>query len=391
MSERKVDDFLVFGAPRLGEAAIAEVVDSLRSGWIGTGPKVARFEDTFRRYADAPHAVAVSSCSAALHLSLLVAGVGPGDEVITTPMTFCATVNAILHVGARPVLVDCDRRTQLIDPGRVEDAIGPATRAILPIHFAGRPCDLDALGELARRHDLRLIEYAAHAIDARCRGRKIGSAADLTCFSINATKNLTTGEGGMVTTASAEWAEALRVWRMHGQSRGAWDRSEERASTHYHATVPGFKYNMTDLQAALGIHQLAALHDALARREAIWKRYDDGLADLPLELPAPAEADTVHARHLYTVMVDPDRAGVGRDAFAARLREQGVGSGVHYVGVHLQPYHRRALDVGPESFPNATWISERTVSLPLSPTLEDADVERVIGAVRRVLGATHGT
>jgi dTDP-4-amino-4,6-dideoxygalactose transaminase len=378
---------LTFGAPHVEEEEIREVVDSLRSGWLGSGPKVARFEERFRDYTGAGHAVAVSSCSAALHLSLLAAGIGPGDEVITCALTFCATAHAVEHVGARPVLVDCDRRTQTLDPAQVEAAITPATRAVLPVHFAGRPCDLDAIGALAARHDLVVIEDAAHAIEARFRGRKIGSVSPFTCFSFYATKNVATGEGGMVTVPDAGQAETLRILRNHGLSRDALARHDDAESLHYEVVARGFKYNLTDLAAGLGLHQLARVDEGLRRRQAVWARYDAAFADLPVDTPAPEEPGTLHARHLYTLMVDRERAGLSRDELARRLRARRIGTGVHYVAVHLQPYYRKRYGLRPEAFPESTWISERTLSLPLSAGLSDDDVEDVVSAVRDALGA----
>jgi dTDP-4-amino-4,6-dideoxygalactose transaminase len=378
--------FLVFGAPFIEEAEIAEVVDTLRSGWIGTGPKVARFEDLFRRYIGAEHAIAVSSCTAALHLCLVAAGVGPGSEVITTAMTFVATANAVVHAGAVPILTDCDRRTGLMDPERVEAAITPRTRAIIPVHLHGRPCAADAIMEIAARHGLVVIEDAAHATEARHRGRKIGAIGHMTAFSFYVTKNMTTGEGGMVTTADPSLAESIRRYGLHGLSHDAWARFADASRRHYTAAVAGFKYNMTDLQAALGIHQLAKIERGLERRNEIWRRYDEAFARLPVELPPPAEPETVHARHLYALGIDRAGAGIDRDAFMDRLRALGIGSGVHFVGVHRQPYYARRFGHRPEDFPNATWIGERTISLPLSAGLTDADVEAVIAGVSRVLG-----
>ncbi len=378
-------DFLVFGAPQILEDEIEEVVDSMRSGWLGTGPKVARFEDAFREYIGSTHAVAVNSCTAGLHLSMLVAGLKPGDEVITTPMTFCATVNSIIHAGATPVLVDCDRETQLIDPQRIEDAITPRTRAIVPVHFAGRACDMDAIMDIARRHDLIVIEDAAHAIETEYRGRKIGTIGHLTAFSFYVTKNVVTGEGGMVTTNDADMADKIKMYALHGMSRDAWRRYSDAGYKHYSVVFPGFKYNMMDIQAAIGIHQLARVEQNWVRRNQIWSLYNQAFADLPIDLPAPDEPDARHARHLYTIMVDKERTGMDRDEFMQRLYEMNIGTGVHYVGVHLHPYYREHFGYRPEDFPNATWISERTVSLPLGPKMSDADVEDVITAVRLLL------
>jgi len=366
---------------------IDEVVDSLRSGWIGTGPKVARLEAMVREYTGAVHTVAVNSCTAALHLSLLAADVGAGDEVITTPMTFCATANSIIHAGGRPVFVDCDRDTQLIDVKQIEAAITPRTKAIVPVHFAGRVCDMQAISDIARRHNLRVIEDAAHAIEGRYAGKKVGTMSDMTCFSFYVTKNVTTGEGGMVATADPDLADRIKTQALHGMSRDAWKRFSDAGYKHYEVVSPGFKYNMMDLQAAIGLHQFDHVEIWLGRRNEIWQRYSDELRDLPIGLPPKDDPHSRHARHLYTLMIDPDSAGITRDEFMTRMHKRNIGTGVHYVGVHMHPWYRENLGTRAEDFPNATWISERTVSIPLTPHLEDQDVTDVIDAVRESL---HG-
>jgi dTDP-4-amino-4,6-dideoxygalactose transaminase len=376
--------YIVFGSPQIGEEEIAEMCATLRSGWIGTGPKVRRFEDLFREYVGARHAVAVNSCTAALHLSLLVSGVEAGDEVITTPMTFCATANAIQHAGARPVFVDVDPDTMNLDPAAVASAITPRTRAIVPVHLAGRPCPMDDILALARRHGLLVIEDAAHCIEGRYRGRKIGAISPLTCFSFYVTKNMTTGEGGMVTTESDELAARLKMYALHGMSADAWHRFSDKGYKHYQVVFPGFKYNMTDMQAALGLHQIGRLEDHLRRRNEIWRRYDESFADLPVRLPAAAEPNTVHARHLYTLRVLPC-SGRERDDVLQELHGLGVGTGVHYTALHLHPYYREKLGYRPGMFPHAERIGTTTLSLPLSAKLTDADVEHVVSAVRKVL------
>jgi dTDP-4-amino-4,6-dideoxygalactose transaminase len=385
MQTHKRKEFLIFGAPLIEEAEINEVVDSLRSGWIGTGPKVARFEEMFRQYIGCKYAVAVNSCTAGLHLSMLAAGVGPGDEVITTTMTFVSTVNAILHTGATPVLVDCDLTTGLIDPHQVEDAITSRTRAIVPVHLYGRPCDMQAIMDIADRHGLLVIEDAAHAVEAEYHGQKIGRIGHLTCFSFYVTKNITTGEGGMVTTNDPEYASKIKINALHGLSKDAWKRYSDEGFIHYQVIQPGFKYNMMDLQAAIGIHQLPRVNSWLARRDEIWKLYNEAFADLPVTVPAPDEPGTVHAHHLYTLLIDKKRCGLTRDEFMEQLHALNIGSGVHYVAVHLHPYFKEIYDFKPLDFPNATWISKRTVSIPLSPKLKENDVEDVVRSVSSIL------
>jgi len=384
---RSRDRFLVFGAPAVGEEEIAEVVATIRSGWLGTGPKVARFEEDFRRYRRAEHAVAVSSCTAALHLSLLAAGLRPGDEVITTPMTFCATVNAIIHAGGTPVLADVDPATMNLDPRKVEERLTSRTRAILPVHFAGRPCDLDALGGLAARHGLFLIEDCAHAIEAEYHGRPVGGFGRFGCFSFYVTKNVTTVEGGMVLARDEADAARIKMLALHGMSKDAWKRFSDEGYKHYYVVEAGFKYNMTDLQAAIGIHQLRRVEDYWRRRLEVWRRYDAAFADLPIGRPAPPEPHTRHGLHLYTILVDERTAGLSRDAFLAAMTAHNIGVGVHYLSVPEHPFYQQRFGWRPENTPNAMRIGRQTVSLPLSARLTDEDVTDVISAVRRCLGA----
>lgn len=377
-------DYLVFGSPDIRQPEIDEVVATLKSGWIGTGPRTARFEEAFRRYTGSPHARAVSSCTAALHLTLLAAGLKEGEEVITTPMTFAATANAILHARGRPVFVDCEWPTGLIDPHRIEEAITPRTRAVLPVHLAGRPCEMDAICDVAGRHSLLVISDAAHAIEARYKGRSVGVIGDAACFSFYVTKNVTTCEGGMITTPHRDWNDRIEVLALHGQSRGAWKRYSDDGFKRYEIVAPGFKYNMTDLQAALGWHQLARVEESLRRREEIWRRYDEAFRGLPVLAPPPEPPDRRHARHLYTLMVDIETLGVSRDEFQDALHRENIGSGIHYVSIHLQDYYQRTFRFKPGDFPNASRISERTLSLPLSPKLTDQDVADVIAAMRKL-------
>ena len=379
------EDFLVFGSPRIEEDEIAEVVDSLRSGWLSTGPKVAKFEDMFRDYIGSRHAVALHSCTAGIHLAMIVSGLRPGDEVITTSMTFAATANAITHVGARPVFVDIDLPSMNISPEKIEEVVTSKTKAVIPVHFAGRPCRMDEIVDLAKRYELQIIEDAAHAIEAVYHGRKIGSIGELSAFSFYVTKNLATGEGGMVTTDRDDYADRIKRYGLHGMSKGAWRRYSDEGFKHYHVVFPGYKYNMMDIQAAIGIRQLPKVESYLVEREKVWAAYDEAFADLPLEIPAPAEPDTRHARHLYTILLDVDRLTVGRDTIQEALFREGIGTGIHFVALHLHPFYAKTCGYRPGDFPNAEYVSHRTLSLPLSAKLTEEDVDDVIRAVRKVV------
>jgi dTDP-4-amino-4,6-dideoxygalactose transaminase len=379
------DDYLVFGSPQILEPDIEEVVATLRSAWLGTGPKAAAFERAFGAYVGAGQAVAVHSCTAALHLSLVAIGLEPGDEVLVPSMTFAATANAVIHAGGRPILADVDRTTQCLDVEDAASRITPRTRAIIPVHFAGHPCDIVAIMALSRQRGLRVIEDCAHAIETRIGDRHAGTFGDLGAFSFYATKNVVTGEGGMVTTAEASWAARIKRLALHGLSGDAWKRFSDEGFKHYEVVEPGFKYNMMDLQAALGLHQLERVEANLVRREAIWARYDEAFTDLPATRPAAAPAGTRHARHLYTLLLDLDRLQVDRDRVQLALHRQRIGTGIHYRAVHLHQYYRQTFGYTPAALPHATEISERTLSLPLSPKLTDRDVDDVIVAVRRTL------
>ncbi len=378
-------NFLVFGSPHIEEPEVNEVVDTLRSGWLSTGPKVARFEEMFRSYMGTRHAIALNSCTAGLHLSLIVLGVKEGDEVITSPMTFAATANAIIHAGAHPVFVDIDRKTMNMAPEQIEANITEHTRAIVPVHFAGRPCEMDKIMEIAKKYNLRVIGDGAHAIEAIYRGKKIGGIGDLVSFSFYVTKNVVTGEGGMVTTNNDTWAENMQIYGLHGMSRGAWRRYSEQGHNHYQVIFPGFKYNMMDIQASLGLHQLLRVEKNLRRREKIWQMYDEAFKELPVFIPIPPEKETRHARHLYTLLLDTERVRVNRDDFQKLLKQERIGTGIHFLSLHLHPYYARRYGYKRGDFPQAEFISDRTVSLPLSAKLMDEDVEDVIRAVKRIL------
>lgn len=382
---RKKGDFLVFGAPAIEQAEIDGVLAVMLSGWLGTGPRAAQFERDFAAYKSVPYSAALNSCTAALHLSILAAGIKPGDEVITTPMTFCATVNAIIHAGGVPVLADVDPVTMNIAPGEIERRITSRTRAILPVHFAGRACDMDAIMAISRKHGLKVIEDCAHAIETEYKGRKAGTFGDFGCFSFYVTKNVITGEGGMVLAQKEEDIARIKVLGLQGMSKDAWHRFDDEGYKHYQVVECGFKYNMMDLHAAIGIHQLHRVEPYWRRRREIWQRYDEAFADLSLRLPAKPAPDTRHAYHLYTLIVDEERAGVRRDDFLEAMNAQNVGTGVHYLSIPEHPYYRREFGWKPEEYPEATRIGRRTVSLPLSAKLTPEDVEDVIEAVRTVL------
>lgn len=380
------DTFLVFGSPRIERPEIDEAIACLESGWLSTGPKVAQFEEDFLAYKMANHAAAVNSCTAALHLSLQAAGLQPGDEVITTPMTFCATINAIIHAGARPVLADVDSITLNIDPQHVEEKISSKTRALLPVHFAGRSCDMDALQDITKRHNLKMIEDCAHAIETEYKGGKAGTFGDFGCFSFYVTKNIITGEGGMVLARSEEDIVRIKVLALHGMSKDAWKRFGDSGYKHYQVVECGFKYNMMDLQAAIGIQQLKQIERYWVRRQEIWKHYNEAFAGLPIGLPAPPEANTKHAYHLYTIRIDEVKTGISRDAFLNDMTARKIGVGVHYLSIPEHPYYQQTFGWRPENFPNAMAIGRETVSLPISAKLTDGDVADVITAVTELLG-----
>jgi len=382
---RSSENFLVFGSPAMGDEEVQEVVASIQSGWLGTGPKVMRFQDDFREYKNTAYAIAVNSCTAALHLSLLGAKLEPGDEVITTPLTFCATVNSILHAGATPVLADIDPVTMNIDPKQIKAKINPQTKAIVPVHFAGRPCDMDAICAIASEHNLIVIEDCAHAIETEYKGRKAGTFGDYGCFSFYVTKNITTGEGGMILTKRQEDCDRLKILALHGMSKDAWKRFSDDGYVHYQVVEAGYKYNMMDLQAAIGIHQLRKIQPYWERRQEIWQQYDLAFCDLPITIPAKPEANTVHGYHLYTILIDEEVAGISRDEFLTAMHKQNIGTGVHYQSLPEHPYYQKALQWSTNDYPNAAKIGQRTVSLPLSAKLSDLDVSDVIEAVKMIL------
>ena len=380
--------FLPFALPELGEEEIAEVVDTLRSGWITTGPKARRFEQDFVDFLGDPslHAMAVNSATAGLHLALEALGIGPGDEVITTTHTFTATAEVVRYLGADVVLVDIDPATLNIDPQLIEAAITPRTKAIVPVHYAGMAAPMDAILDIARRHKLKVVEDAAHALPTTHGGALVGTlASDATVFSFYANKTITTGEGGMVVTRDAALAARVKVMRLHGISRDAFDRfSAKTPSWYYEIVAPGFKYNLTDIAAALGIHQLRRARGFQQRRAEIAARFDAAFADLPLRRPPRPAAGELHAWHLYVVRLT-EAAPLDRDAFIERLFALGIGVSVHYIPLHLHPYWRERYGLRAEQFPHSQHAYERMLSLPLYTKMSEADVGRVIAAVRQVL------
>jgi len=379
--------FLPFALPDIGEEEIAAVVECLRSGWVTTGPTARRFEAAFRDYLGADvQAISVNSATAGLHLALESLGIGPGDEVIVPTLTFTATAEVVRYLGAQPVLVDVDAVTLNMDPRAVEAAITPRTRAIVPVHYAGMACDMDALLTLARRHGLRVVEDAAHAFPTRYRGRLVGTLdSDITVFSFYANKTMTTGEGGMVVVRDPELARRIRLMRLHGISQDAFDRYVSKTPAWFYEVVAaGFKYNLTDIAAAIGIEQLKKIDRFLEQRQRLAARYDEALAGLPLVLPPRPEGDSTHAWHLYVVRLRED-AALRRDELIVRLSELGIGTSVHFIPLHRQPYWRDNCVSVPERFPVAEAAFGAMLTLPLYTRMTDASQERVIHALHELL------
>jgi dTDP-4-amino-4,6-dideoxygalactose transaminase len=382
------DSFLPFSPPLISQAEIDSVIDTLRSGWITTGPKTHRFETAFADYMGAPAALALSSCTAGLHISLLALGIGPGDEVITTPMTFAASVNVIEHVGARPVLVDIEPDTLTIDPSLIEPALTPSTRAILAVHYAGHPADLDPIRTIQKSRHLSLIEDAAHSLPAEYKGERIGCGDNPVSFSFYATKNLTTGEGGML-TGSSVFLEKARIISLHGMSKDAWRRYDRTGSWYYEVILPGFKYNMTDIQAAIGLEQLKRIDTFQNRRRKIVERYNYAFAgNDAIELPT-ARPDVSHAWHLYVIRLHLDALQIDRNRFIEEMTNRNIGTSVHFIPIHLHPYYRDRYHYSPTDFPVAYAQYQRIVSLPLNPSMSDRDADDVIEAVLDVLRTYH--
>jgi dTDP-4-amino-4,6-dideoxygalactose transaminase len=375
------ETFLPFARPSIGEAEIAEVVDSLRSGWLTTGPKTERFAEQFREYVGGRFAAPLSSATAGLHVALLAHGIGPGDEVITTPMTFAATLNVIVLVGATPVLADIDRATLNVRVEEIEKKITDRTRAVIPVHYIGQPCDMDPILALAAGRGLAVIEDAAHAIGTEYRGRRIGSFPTTSVFSFHPNKNITTGEGGMVVTNDEQVFETVSLLKFHGMDRNAWKRFAKAGSPRYDIALPGYKYNMMDIQAAIGLHQLRKLDGFIEKRAAIAAAYDRELAGAPLLLPKRVPWPSRHAWHLYAPLVDLERLTIDRDRFMAELKERNIGCGLHYSAAHEFSYYHDRFGWEPMDYPEAHFVSERIVSLPLFPDMTESDRGDVVEAV----------
>jgi perosamine synthetase len=381
--------FLPFHRALIGEEEMEAVLEVLRSGWLTTGPRVKEFEAQFAAFVGAPHAIAVSSCTAALHLALAAIGLEAGDEVILPTMTFAASGEVALYFDAKPVLVDSLRGSFHMDPDAIERAITPRTRAIIPVHYAGYPCAMDEILQIAEQHGLKVIEDAAHALPSSYKGRPVGSIGDITCFSFYATKTLTTGEGGMITTGDAEFADRMRRLSLHGISKDAWKRYSAEGTWRYDVLEAGYKYNFTDLQAALGIAQLAKCEAMQRSRAAIAARYDAALGGLDaFEIPAYPE-HVGHAHHLYVLLINADALRIGRDRVIEELKLRGIGTSVHFIPLHLHSLYRDRLGYAARQFPNAEERFERAISLPIYPGMSDADVDRVIEALVEV-AREHG-
>lgn len=382
------NDFLPFSRPSIGEDAIESVAESIRCGWVAMGPKVTQFEKSVSEYTGSSFAISMNSATAGLHTSVMAMGIGQGDEVITTPMTFASTVNAILLTGAKPVLVDIDRHTLNIDADKIEQAITSRTKAIIPVHFAGLPCDMDAIEEIAARHDLMIIEDAAHALGASYKGRMIGAdkgRGHVAVFSFHPTKNITTAEGGIVCTEDEAIAEYLSVFRQNGMSKGAWNRYASNGNIHYDVPMPGLKYQMSDIQAAIGLSQINQLDGFNRRRREICGIYERELSGCPgVSFQQHAGYGHVHSRHIFPILVDTDALRIDRDTFMQMMKERNIGTAIHYTAIHLFSGYSAALGVGRGNYPEAEYVSDRILSIPLFPAMTDDDVVYCIEAVREI-------
>jgi dTDP-4-amino-4,6-dideoxygalactose transaminase len=383
--ENAAEDFCHFHRPSLGEEEEKEVIDTLRSGWLTTGPKTHEFEKSFADYIGCKHAVGLNSCTAGLHLGLASLGIGPGDEVITTPVTFAATANVIVHQGARPIFVDVDPGTLNLDAGQVESRISDKTKAIMPVHLFGQPCDMDVIVDIARKHHLAIVEDAAHAVGAKYHGSQVGNIGDLTSFSFYATKNITTGEGGMITTNRDDLADKIRVLSLHGITADAWQRHGDGEFVHWDVVYPGYKYNMFDIQAALGIHQLKKIELFWQQRKRWVDVYDEAFREIP-EIQLLSQKENIkHAHHLYVILLKTEKLKIDRDGMLKALRDAGIGVGVHFRALHLMSFYRNRFGFKRGDLRNAEYASDRLLSLPLYPSLTEKDVGRCVDAVSSLI------
>jgi dTDP-4-amino-4,6-dideoxygalactose transaminase len=383
-----MSSFLPFALPLLGDDEITEVTDTLRSGWLTTGPKTAQFEKDFSQFIGADNALAVNSATSGLHLALEAIGVGQGDKVITTPYTFTATAEVIRYLGADPIFVDIDPKTFNIDPEKIKEiaAQHDNIKAIMPVHFAGQSCEMDAIRELANKHNWKIVEDAAHALPTTWQGEMIGTLSDITVYSFYVTKTIATGEGGMVVSNNEDYIKRMKVMRLHGISRDVFDRyTSDKPSWFYEIVEPGYKYNMTDIAASLGIHQLKKAREFQQRREWMAIQYNEAFADLPLRIPYVAHPNDTHAWHLYVIQLELASISITRDQFIEEMVKEGIGTSVHFIPLHLHPYWKDQYDFAPEDYPIALDVFNRAVSLPIYPKMTDSDVSRVIDAVHKIL------
>lgn len=384
MNRRK--EFLPYCLPDMDNKEINEVVDTIKSNWISKGPKTIEFEKKFAEYVGAKHAIAMNSCTAALHVALIARGIGKGDEVITTPFTFTSSANTIIHAGAKPVFVDIDPESYNIDVNKIEEKITEKTRAIVPVHYSGQSCDMDRIMDIAKKHNLFVLEDAAHAVYTKYKGKTIGNIGDATAFSFYATKNLSTAEGGMLTTNDDELAEKARIYSLHGMSKSAWNRYDKGGSWYYEVIYPGFKYNMTDIQASMGLHQLEKLEDMQKKREEYANMYNEAFKDMDEIIePKSVWKDGTHAWHLYVIQINDELLTIDRNKFIEELSEYNIGTSVHFIPVHLHPYYRSTYGYNEGDFPVAEKTYSRIISLPLYPKMAKEDVEDVIYAVKEIV------
>jgi UDP-4-amino-4,6-dideoxy-N-acetyl-beta-L-altrosamine transaminase len=369
----------------IGKEEIDEVVDTLKSDWITTGPKTFKFEEIFFEYVNSKYAIAVNSCTAALHLAVVALGIGNGDEVITTPYTFAATAEVVINSNAKPVFVDVEKDTYNIDPAKIEEKITDKTKAIIVVHYAGHACEMDKIMEIAEKYDLYVIEDAAHAIGSKYKDQKIGSIGDATCFSFYATKNITTAEGGMITTNRGDLADKMRILSLHGISKDAWKRYSSEGSWYYEIAYSGYKYNMSDLQASIGIHQMKKLDQMQKRREEIADMYNKSFGQIPQITIPTVKSYATHAWHLYPIQVNSDLLSINRNEFIEALKAENIGTSVHFIPLHLHPYYKEKYGFKGDDFPNAESLYKNEISLPIYPNMEDKDVEDVISAVKKII------